>query len=219
MADVAVLELDGNSVRLHARALRAQSEAKTWGVQVAAPANAVFHVFNTFPGPFPPETAQTIAENMVKNVGDTAAKIYISFDAYDPTTGTWVNALRSVTADPVAPGGCAKMDFAAGFGGVSACACTADPGVISINTPSTPGTYYFGMKCWAEGEAEPSYPAVGALGLQEGEEGGGTPIDLSVLFPRLVGGELTPRLSCLLGEPESFVACLFPRLRALIGEV
>ncbi|HEX59589.1 MAG TPA: hypothetical protein ENF26_05530 [Methanomicrobia archaeon] len=60
--------------------------------------------------------------------------------------------------------------------------------------------------------------------LQEGQqEGGGGTSLLAALFPRLVGGTLTPRLDCMSALEEGagitqMLLCMFPRVNALLGK-
>ena len=176
MADIALLGL-GRDGRLRSRIIRAESETKYWAVEVGKQGEAVFYVFRPRSGPFPPGQPDTeiVDLHSVKNVGSTPAKITISFDRYNPETGAWETVCQRTTDFDVGVGECVDIDY---YESTGECSIHHDPtceggGRILITTPSTPGTYYYGMRCWAENEAEPEYPsptAAGALLAVEGEE-------------------------------------------------
>jgi len=237
-------------------------------------------------------------------------EIVISFDWYNPATGSWETICRASAS--VDPNSCVVLDNSAGCTArLVSCGEVEPPGILRATLPREPGTYYYGVKCWAARyEAEPEYPspaAAAALLAVEGEElpagaarpppcdsygdtdgdgyirpgidavlvqayivGGwemvqskaeelgvelkidedefarradvngdgaisirdaqlidkyangvtdtfpvcprGKPLPLECLLPRLAGGDLMPRLSCMLGGAGSLVDCLFPRL-------
>ncbi|HEX58718.1 MAG TPA: hypothetical protein ENF26_01045 [Methanomicrobia archaeon] len=170
MADIALLGL-GRDGRLRSRIIRAESEARTWAVEVVGYADARFDVLETFSGPFSPGETATLARNRVKNTGNMADRIIISFDWYNPATGMWENICRATTDTEVGPGECAILYNWPSCAADIFPACDAI-GIVSHTLPTEPGTYYYGMKCWGTTESEPEYPsptAAAAL-LEEGEE-------------------------------------------------
>lgn len=107
----------------------------------------------------------------------------------------------------VKPGECACVDIKCdpemeASGIVSDPTCTCE-GEITINR--TPGTYYFAVKTWGEGEKEPSLEEELALAGFGGLGGSRMFNLLKCLFPRLltknatprIVGNMTPRINCI----------------------
>jgi len=169
MAQVAVMglgEASGYAIYEH------HSDARAWSVTVLGKAEAVFDYFRpciSTDCKYESSENITIGFNRVKNVGDIAGTIYIKFQELDsagnPLSGG-VSCSKSIVLEA---GEYAALKYLESTGACSIIKTTnADEGRMLLE-PRSPGTYYFGIKTWAEGESEPP-----------GEEGIGLAIPVTV---------------------------------------
>jgi len=97
-----------------------------------------------------------IAGNRVKNVGDFTGTIYIKFEELDADGNPLTGGVSCSGNVELGAGGFARLYYAE-----STSKCTVKETIISgmaALNPRSAGIYYFGIKTWAEGESEPSYP-------------------------------------------------------------
>ncbi len=99
-----------------------------------------------------------IARNRVKNVGDFTSKVYIKFEELDADGNPLTGGVSCSGSMVVSSGDCCALTY---IEETNTCFVGGIPGDghgnVVLNSRST-GTYYFGIKAWAEGESEPSYP-------------------------------------------------------------
>ena len=185
MSQVAVMglgEASGYAIYEH------HSDARAWSVTVGEPAKAIFDYFSPRSGPFKPGELKSIVYNRVKNIGSLEGRIYGKFEQLD-SAGNVIKTICSVS-DTFAGGECKGIHYAehlstCNFENLPAC---DDSSACAIYLPTTPGTYYYGIKTWAEGESEPPYPSPTAAlsgaevlpAAGEGEEGIGLAIPVTV---------------------------------------
>lgn len=177
------------------------------------PAEAVFDVFEGFEGPFAPSAVGRIARNRAKNIGNSYSKINFSFDWFNPSTGRWENIKRLKTAANVGPGQCAAFEPDEDVAIFSPdCEYV---GEIWIRLPAQGGTYYFGLKCWADDEVEPEYPTLELFSQQR---------KLSTVVQDWVSGRRvpTPLIDALLKRktllPRPFREHILTSLKEVIEE-
>ncbi|RLG30731.1 hypothetical protein DRN97_10185 [Methanosarcinales archaeon] len=187
MSQVAILEGNIGNGRTSSYAIyEHHSDARAWSVTVGEPAKAIFDYFSPRSGPFKPGELKSIVYNRVKNIGSLEGRIYGKFEQLD-SAGNVIKTICSVS-DTFAGGECKGIDYAehlstCNFENIPAC---DDSSACAIYLPTTPGTYYYGIKTWAEGESEPPYPSpTAALAGAEvlpaaGEEGMGLAIPITV---------------------------------------
>jgi len=104
-----------------------------------------------------------IGINRIKNTGDSSIKINMKLEELN-ADGTVKSGGFSLYdwAEDVNPSTCVAFEYdeETGSGSVSYGSCNM-LGYIKL-IPRPAGTYYFGMKIWADGESEPSYPVPGS---------------------------------------------------------
>ena len=188
MAQVAVMglgEASGYPVYEH------HSDAKAWSVTVGEPATAVFDYFEACANADCKYTTSEnimIGGNRVKNVGDFAGTVYIKFQELDSAGNPLSGGVSCSGSISLSPGECAALEYDEGTGEciVGEVPDCIEGGYVWLK-PRSAGTYYFGIKTWAEGESEPSYPSpTAALAGAEvlpaaGEEGIGLAIPVTVV--------------------------------------
>ena len=143
------------------------SEAKAWSIEVVGYAEAKFHRFiPCFYNTERPDCIWSPTEpigvgiHTVKNVGDAGGTINIKFEELDsagnPLPGGVSCGPKSIYLEP---GECAYLLYReeTSFCHITKVSCSSSAGAVLL--PRSPGTYYFGLKCWSDDEDEPSYPS------------------------------------------------------------
>jgi len=166
------------------------SDAKAWSVTVGEPAKAVFDYFEACANPdckYPTGEHIHIAKNRVKNTGDFTGMIYIKFEELDSKGNPLPNGVSCSDSMSVSAGEYCALSYYE-YSGLCSMGTVAETGWGHVDlNPRSAGTYYFGMKTWAEGETEPPYPSpTAALGGAEvlpvaGGEGIGLAIPVTVV--------------------------------------
>jgi len=188
MSQVAVMglgEASGYAIYEH------HSDARAWSVTVGNPATAVFDYFAPCINAdcrFKTNERMYIAYNRVKNTGDYSGTIYIKFQELDSAGNPLSGGVSCSGSISLSPSECAALEYNEGTGEcvVGIVPDCIEGGDVTLN-PRPAGTYYFGIKTWAEGETEPSYPSpTAALAGAEvlpaaGEEGTGLAIPVTVV--------------------------------------
>ena len=195
MSQVAILEGNIGNGRTSSYAIyEHHSDARAWSITVTGKAEAKFSYFlpcYDYPGECIFETTEkpVIGINQVRNYGDIAGTIYIKFEELDADGNPLAGGVSCSGSATVDTDEYARLWFVEES---DICKVLVSHesyyGTITL-LPRSPGTYYFGMKTWAEGESEPPYPSPTAAlsGAEvlpvagEGEEGTGLAIPVTVV--------------------------------------
>jgi len=165
------------------------SDARAWSVTVGKPAEAVFSYFDPcYPDCiFRTDETISIAINQVQNTGDFAGTIYIKFQELDSAGNPLSGGASCSGSLSLASGEVGRLVYDED---TNSCIVEKVTGAGAVYLkPRSPGTYYFGIKTWAEGESEPPYPSPTAAlsgaevlpAAGEGEEGTGLAIAVTVV--------------------------------------
>lgn len=170
----------------------------------------------------PPNYLIVLAKFRVKNMGASTNNVNMCFAELNSDG----SVKDKFCADPeiisLAPNECAICDPASDY---FDCECYNAPcnKVGYIVTIKSVGTYYYGIKTWGESEVEPDYPIPDSANQPDNAKAWSVlisditptptptapPIEdyLNCIFPRVLIGELTPRITAM--NPIPRISCLY----------